>query len=337
MKIAVRATNWVGDAILSIPALEAIRRSRPGAEITILARSWVAELYRGQPFVDRLLVLDGQSDVVRKLRDDKFDCAIILPNSFASAWPIWRAGIPERIGYARDARSVLLTKAIPPPRQGEIPAHEIFYYQELLRRAGWADGAESPSEIRLKLDPSALESAAEALTRSGAPAEKKRIALAAGAAYGSAKCWPPERFAAVADALAIDFGASVILFGAPSELGISQSIAAQMRHRPIDMTGETSIGQLAAFFANCDCFLGNDSGAMHVAAAAGLPVVAIFGSTDPHGTAPVTSRRSLIREQPSCSPCFLRRCPVDHRCMTRIEAGGVISAVRGWLEKIPRV
>jgi heptosyltransferase-2 len=343
VKILVRATNWVGDAIMSLPTLQAIRARWPQAEIVIVARTWVADLYRGQGFADRLVVFDsaggifGVQRLASELRHERFDCALLLPNAFSAAWLAWCAGARERIGYARDGRSPLLTRAIPVPRASDVPAHESYYYLELLRRAGWIESLPAAEEIRLRIDPAAKDSAEARLRQAGVRDGSLRIALAPGAAYGSAKCWSPERFADVADRLIADSGADVILFGTASEHDIAELIAARMRRRPVNLAGQTPIGELPAFFAACDLFIGNDSGAMHVAAAVGIPVVAIFGPTDPEGTAPVTPRRTVVQHKVSCSPCFLRHCPVDHRCMTRIKADEVYAAARGWLERARRV
>lgn len=340
MKILVRATNWVGDAVMCIPALEAIRARWAQAEIVILACAWVGDLYRGQPFADQIISLDARGPlamekIARELRRDHFDCAVLLQNAFSASWLAWRAGIPERIGYARDGRSLLLTRAIPVPRAGEMPAHESYYYLELVRRAGWMDRLPDVAEIRLRLAPGASAAAEVRLQNAGVRGGSRRIALAPGAAYGSAKCWLPERFAAVADRLVDEFAADVILFGTPSEAGVARQIAARMRHQPISLVGQTPIGELPALFSRCQLFIGNDSGAMHVAAAVGVPVVGVFGSTDPEGTAPMTRRRTIVRHPVACSPCFLRECPIDHRCMTRIESGGVHAAALKWLEASP--
>src|SRR5579864_8936098 len=239
MKLLVRATNWVGDAVMSIPALEAIRAKWPQAEITVLARQWVADLYRGQAFADRVIALTssgrgalGMENIARELRREKFDCALLLQNAFSAAWQAWRAKIPERIGYARDGRSGLLTRAVPLPRAGDSPAHESYYYLELLRRADWLPALPKIGEIRLGISSGARDAAEEQLHKAGVRANSLRIALAPGAAYGSAKCWMPERFAVVADGLVEDFGADVILFGTASELDVSRQIASRMRHRP---------------------------------------------------------------------------------------------------------
>jgi heptosyltransferase-2 len=333
MRILIRATNWVGDAVMCIPALVAVRRRWPEAEISILARPWVASLYNGQSLADRILPLDDPGSVASALRREQFDCALLLQNAFHAAWIAWRAGIRERIGYARDGRSWLLTRAVPVPGHGEIPAHEAYYYLELLRCAGWIDGLPLLEPIRLRIAPEARELAEKKLCEAGVSDRMRRIAVAPGAAYGSAKCWAPERFAALADRLIADFGANVILFGTASERDITEQIAARMSHNPVNLAGQTNIGELPALFAACRLFVGNDSGAMHVAAAAGLPVVAVFGPTDPEGTSPVTSQLSLVHEPVSCSPCFLRRCPVDHRCMKRVTVDAVYAAARTWMER----
>jgi heptosyltransferase II len=337
MKILVRAPNWVGDAVMAIPALEVIRQSHAGAEISILARPAVAALLLGQPFADRILDYDhrgihqgwlGREKLIRQLRAERFDCAVLLQNAFEAAWLAWRAGIPERIGYARDARSVMLTKPVSVPRRGEIPAHESHYYLEMLRRAGWLESGDEMGAIRLDIPGPTRQTAEAVLRRAGARDGVWRCAIAPGASYGAAKCWPPERFASLADRLISECGADVIFFGTPGEKEIVAQICTTMKARAISLAGETSMRDLAAMFSACSIFIGNDSGAMHVAAAAGIPVIGIFGSTDPEGTAPVTQQFTLIREAVSCSPCFLRRCPVDHRCMTRISVNTVFSAAQ---------
>src|SRR5712692_9074046 len=340
MKILIRATNWVGDAVMSIPALEAIRARWPRAEIAVLGRAWVTDLYRDQGYADRLLLFDhtgrhrgwlGRRKLAAELAREHFDVALLLQNAFEAAWLAWRARIPVRIGYNRDARGFLLTRAVPVPRPGEAPAHESYYYLELLRRAGWIAHLPAVECVSLRVEAAMRDRAAETLRRAGARGNALRVAFAPGAAYGSAKCWLPERYAALADRLFADFDADVVLFGTAAERGMARSIATAMRRRPVMLVGETSIGELPALLSACDLFIGNDSGAMHVAAAVGLPVVGIFGPTDPQGTSPLTPRFRLVRRPVSCSPCFLRHCPVDHRCMTRVEVVAVYAAARSWL------
>jgi len=336
VKLLIRATNWVGDAILALPALRAVRRRFPVAEIAILALPYVADIYRGQGIADELIGYDrtgehagvrGRERLVAKLRNKKFSTALLLQNAFDAAWIAWRAGIPERIGYNRDARGLLLTKSITVPREGEIPAHEMFYYLELVKRAGWIDAVPDVPEISFLVTKEESRRAEEKLQSFGAQRGAVRIAVGAGAAYGSAKCWPPERFAAAINQLVKARTAEVILFGTPGEVAVSAAIQAGLDQAVLDLTGKTEISELPALLSRCTAFLGNDSGAMHVAAAVGLPLVAVFGPTDPHGTAPVTPRCTIVQEKPYCSPCFLRRCPTDHRCMTAIAPERVSTGV----------
>jgi heptosyltransferase-2 len=340
MKILIRATNWVGDAIMALPALRAVRRRFPDADISVLARLYVAEIYRGQGIADHLITygskrahagIRGRERLAADLRAQKFDAALLLQNAFDAAWLVWRAGIPERIGYARDGRSLLLTKAVRVPKPGEIPSHEQFYYLELLRRGGWLDELRGETNIVLKVDGQLREDADVSLLAAGARPRHMRIAIGAGASYGSAKCWLPERFAEVANRLSEQFDGDVILFGTAAEASVSAAISAALRRPPIDLTGKTAISNLPALLSQCHLFVGNDSGAMHVAAAVGLPVVAVFGPTDLNGTAPVTPRCTIVQQKPHCSPCFLRRCPIDHRCMTRITPDAVAEAASSWL------
>jgi heptosyltransferase-2 len=343
VKILVRATNWIGDAIMAIPALRAVRARFPEARIAIVARPYVADIYRGQKICDELISFDpqgvhaglsGRERLARQLRAQEFDVALLLQNAFDAAWLAWRAGIPERIGYARDGRSLLLTKRIPVPKCGEIPPHEQFYYLELLRRSGWIDSLPRESFVRLDITEDQRQRAEQSLAAAGARHNALRIAIGAGASYGSAKCWPPERFADFVNRFRQHTDADVILFGTASEQPVSDAIAAGIKGASIRLVGKTAIADLPALLSQCQLFVGNDSGAMHVAAAVGLPVVAIFGPTDPHGTAPMTPRCTIVQEKPYCSPCFLRRCPIDHRCMTNVAPEAVEAAARGWLRSV---
>jgi len=334
VKLLVRSTNWVGDAIMALPALRAVRTRFPEAEITILAKPYVAFIYKNQRVCDNMMFVDDKRDKVGEIREQKFDKALLLQNAFEAAWFAWRAGIPERIGYARDGRSLLLTKAVPVPKPGEIPAHEQFYYLELLRRASWLDSLPNETFIGLDVPEENRKRAAQFLRSNCVQPDGLRIAIGAGASYGSAKCWPPDRFAELANRLQTQSAVDIILFGTRAEEPVSSAIAAGMHRPPIDLTGKTPIDDLPALLSQCHLFVGNDSGAMHVAAAVGLPVVAIFGPTDPFGTAPVTPRCSIVQEKPYCSPCFLRRCPTDHRCMTRVTPDAVEAAARHWISSM---
>lgn len=343
MRILIRATNWIGDAIMALPALRAAREKFPDAHVAILARPHVAELYSDQDIADELIPYDprgahagirGRERLAAELRRRKFDVALLLQNAFDAAWIVWRAGIPERIGYNRDGRGLLLTKRIRVPTRGEIEAHEKFYYLELLRRAGWLRELPQAAEIKMRVSEAKGGRAAEMLRELGARPAALRIAVGAGASYGSAKCWPPERFAKTLNLFLEQKDGEVILFGTAGEAAVSAAIGEKLSRRPIDLTGKTSVAELPALLSQCHVFLGNDSGAMHVAAAVGLPIVAVFGPTDPEGTAPVTRRFAVVQQKPYCSPCFLRRCPTDHRCMNAISERMVEAAMRRQLAEV---
>jgi lipopolysaccharide heptosyltransferase II len=325
---------------MALPALRAVRARFPEAKISIVARPYVADIYRGQQICDELIAYDpksahaglrGRERLIAELRARKFDVALLLQNAFDAAWLAWRAGIPERIGYARDGRSLVLTKRIAAPKRDEIPLHEQFYYLELLRRAGWIDSLPSASFVGLHVSAEDSERAEGSLRSAGARAGVKRIAIGAGASYGSAKCWPPGRFAEFVNRFRQHSDADVILLGTAAEQTVADAITAGIAGRAISLVGATPIADLPALLSRCQLFVGNDSGAMHVAAAVGLSVVAIFGPTDPYGTAPITPRCTIVQEKPYCSPCFLRRCPIDHRCMTRVMPEAVEAAARSWL------
>jgi heptosyltransferase-2 len=322
-KILVRATNWVGDAVMSLPALRALRERFPDAEISILAKPWVADLYRREPFCDRLIPYSARGwrekwEAARKLRPLRFDCAILLQNAFEAAAIAFLAGIPERIGYARDGRSLLLTRAIPVPRKGEIPGHERFLYLELLRRAGLVETQIRNDLIRLDCAPAARAAGMERFRALGLTGVI--IGLSPGAAYGTAKRWLPERFADAANRLARELGASVAIFGSKDERELCGTVRGAVAAPSRNFAGETTLAEFIELAAACRVYLTNDSGAMHIASALGVPTVAVFGATDDVGTGPTGPLSRVVRESVECSPCLKRECPIDHRCMTRVEA-----------------
>jgi heptosyltransferase-2 len=327
-KILVRATNWVGDAVMSLPALAAIRSRFPNAEIVALARPWVADIYEGESSINRVIrytAARGLGDwgakwrLARELGAERFDCAILLQNAFEAALLARLAGIPTRIGYDRDGRGWLLTAAVPVPKPGEIPRHERFYYLELLRRAGLID-ALPPSEA-IRLDGASQAAARGAMRFEQLGVTQPVIGVSPGAAYGGAKRWMAGGFADASVRVAGEQGASVALFGSDSERALCDEIAASIRGRGIAATnvaGQTSLREFIDMAAACRLFLTNDSGSMHIASAAGVPTVAIFGATDEIATGPTGPLARVVREQVECSPCLLRECPIDHRCMTRV-------------------
>jgi len=325
-RILVRATNWLGDAVMSLPALRALRERFPEAEIAILAKPWVADLYHREPFCDRMIPYTSTTagekwSAGRALAREKFDCAILLQNAFEAAAIAYLAGIPERIGYARDGRSWLLTRAIAVPRKGEIPRHERFYYLELLHRAGLLDTLPENDRIRLE-GASAARAAGLArfheLGMTGAV-----VGMSPGAAYGTAKRWLPERFAEAATSVAGELGASVAIFGSKDERELCHAIAAAISVPVHNFAGETTLAEYIDLAAACRVYLTNDSGGMHVASALGVPTVAIFGATDDISTGPTGPLARVVREPVECSPCLKRECPIDHRCMTRVSADRV--------------
>lgn len=326
---------------MAMPALRAVRRRFPEAEIAILARPYVADVYRDQGICNQLIAYDSQANhsgilgrerLAAELHTMRFDVALLLQNAFEAAWLAWRAKVPERIGYTREGRGFLLTHPVAVPKSHEIPPHEKFYYLELLRRAGWIDSLVDEPFITLYVSEQSRRRATEFLVASGARQDSLRIAIGAGASYGSAKCWPPSRFAELANRLQAQTDVDVILFGTASEAAVTRAIRSELHTPPIDLTEKTAIADLPALLSQCHLFIGNDSGAMHVAAAVGLPIIAVFGPTDPHGTAPVTPRATIVQQQPYCSPCFLRQCPTDHRCMRNITPDMVEAATKPWLQ-----
>ena len=305
---------------MSLPAIRAVREAFPGAHLTVLARAAVADLYAREGAIDAvMLYAGGRRQTAAELRRECFDCAILLPNSFDAALAAWMAHIPRRIGYRRDGRGWLLTEAIPPPEPGEIPRHERFYYLELLRRAGIVHEYPACDDIHLDGRDAARSAGRDALRDAGLAASV--VGVSPGAAYGDAKRWLPERFAETAVLVARAHAASVALFGAATERELCESVAGAIRADGIavrNFAGQTTLRQFIDLAAACRLFLTNDSGAMHIASALGVPTVTVFGATDDTTTGPTGVWARVVREQVECSPCLLRACPIDHRCMTRI-------------------
>lgn len=326
-RLVVRAPNWIGDALLSLPALRDLRRNFPGARIEVLARGWVAPLYEAVAEVDAVRASRGVRADADGLRG-RFDAALLLPNSIAAALPPFLARVPQRWGYATAGRGALLTRA------GRVPAgvrgrSQVYYYRAMLAAVGLHVSAAPDASLRL---PDAWREAGRALL---APAGDAAgwIGLSPGAFFGGAKRWLPERFAAVADRAARRLGARVALVGGRDERPLAEAVAARMQARAHVLTGETTLPSLAGVLAHLRLLLTNDSGPMHLAAALGVPVVAVFGPTDWRETAPVGARHRLVRAETACAPCKLRECPIDHRCMRRVTVDDVAAAVEGaWRE-----
>lgn len=319
----MRATNWVGDAVMSLPALRALQQRYPNAEIAILAKPWVADLYRREPVARRVIpytakTLGEKWSAGRALAREGFDCAVLLQNAFEAAAVAFAAGIPERIGYARDGRGFLLTRAVAVPRPGEIPRHERFYYLEMLRRAGIVDQMPACDRIRLEGSDEARASGLQRFKELGLG--DTVIGVSPGAAFGTAKRWMPESFADAAVTVARSLGASVALFGSASERELCASIEAAIASGvPVrNLAGQTTLAEFMDMAAACRVFLTNDSGGMHIASALGVPTVAVFGSTDETTTGPTGDLARVVRENVECAPCLKRECPIDHRCMTRV-------------------
>jgi heptosyltransferase-2 len=342
-RILVRATNWVGDAVMSLPALQSLRRIFPSAYIAVLARPWVADLYAREPFADQVIPylpakgwreLGGKWSLAQQLRAERFDCALLLQNAFEAAAIAVAAGIPERIGYNRDRRGRLLTCSVPVPKPGEIPQHERYYYLELLRRAGWLEDYPLNDGIRLT---GSDESGEAGRKRFGELGMKRTvIGVSPGAAFGTAKRWLPERVAESAAALAALLDADIALFGSKDERTLCTGIADLIVERgqsAHNFAGRTTLRQYIDLAAACRIYLTNDSGGMHIASALGVPTVAVFGATNHLTTGPTGMLSRVVREPVDCSPCLLRECPIDHRCMTRVHSDAVVATALELLQR----
>lgn len=337
----------MGDAVMSVPAMRELRRIFPEAHISLLVRPWVRDVYSAVEFVDRILDFDKEGEhrgwagcarLIRGLKRMKFDLALLLQNAFEAAFLAWAARIPVRIGYARDARSLMLThpcRIDPQVRK----VHQVYYYLGLLSAAGLRESRPGVAQaqqvdIRIGVRPSDTEQARTLLASSGIRDGELLVGLNPGAHFGSAKRWLPDRYARVGDALAGGYGTRVLLFGSAGERPFAEAIAGQMKHPALVLAGRTTLGELMALIQRCRLFITNDSGPMHLAAALDVPQIAIFGSTSEVATGPWSDRAEVIKEPVECSPCFLRECPIDLRCMTGITAERVVSAAERRLDEL---
>jgi heptosyltransferase-2 len=323
-----------------------IRRLFPAAHISLLVRPWVRDIYAAVDFADEVLEYDkigthrgfsGFRHLVSDLKSRRFDLAILLQNAFEAALIAWAAGIPKRVGYARDRRSLLLTNAVAID-PGVRSIHQAYYYLGILSGAGLLEKQSRPDTNHL---PSAHISvrdadraaAREMLRSNGVRENEILIGINPGAFYGEAKRWFADRYAAVGDALADEYGARILLFGAQSDLPVVQEVSANMAHPKIILAGSTTLGQLMALIKECGILITNDSGPMHLAAALDVPQVAIFGSTSEIATGPLNSRARVIKHPVDCNPCFLRKCPTDFCCMKEISIAEVLEAARQLLKE----
>ncbi len=338
-KILVRATNWVGDAVMTLPALRELRRALPSAHITLLARPWVSAVFEQEGVADRVLHYapngrGGWRRMALALRSERFDAAVLFQNAFEAALIARWARIPIRCGYARDGRSWLLTHPAPVPRAGEIPRHECYYYLELLRRLGLLRDLPRVEQITLAWPPSREAGRERLAVLCGGSRHDLVVGISPGAAFGAAKRWLPSRFAAVGRVFAAQ-GAAVVLFGAASERALAEAVMAEIGAGAVSTAGRTTLSEFLELVVGCDLFLTNDSGTMHLASAAGVPVLAIFGATDEIATAPLGPRVRIINKPVPCSPCKLRDCPIDHRCMRAVETQDVLTAAAEMLRLAP--
>jgi heptosyltransferase-2 len=331
-KILMCAPNWVGDAVLAIPAMKAVRQKFPEAEITLLVRPWVAGVFTSAPFIDKVWSeprpagLGDWIRIARNIREKLFDMALLFPNSFESAAMIFLGRVPQRIGYATDGRSWMLTQRLKPSVEKR---HQIHYYLDLAKAVSAA--VDHPS-VEIAANAEEKSQARKLLESTGLAPDRHFLVLNPGAAYGSAKRWGEDRFAEAGDALASELGLDVAIIGSEKERSSAERIHGLMRSRVAVLNGKTSLETLIGVISESSLVLTNDSGPMHIAAALGVPTVAVFGPTDDVATGPYGRRTRIVREPVDCSPCMLRDCPIDHRCMTRVSAEAVANAARGLLK-----
>ncbi len=330
--IIIRMPNWLGDLVMATPILSDVRRRWPESKITVMCQSNVAALLKEDSDIDEVFSFSRPSGWLRRqeerrliefLRRGKYDLGILLTNSFSSAWRFWRGNVRNRVGYSENLRSLFLNKALPWPREKERQ-HLVVTYKELLPPLGIALSDTPP---RLHVTAQELQNARQILKKHGTPENGIIIGINPGAAYGSAKCWLPERFQEVTHRLLANPLITVVYFGDSTGTPLVNQICSGMPLRVINLAGATSLRELIALIKTCDILLTNDSGPMHIASAVGTKLLALFGSTNDVSTGPYSGGK-VIHKHVDCSPCYLRKCPIDFRCMTRIEVDEVYNELQ---------
>jgi lipopolysaccharide heptosyltransferase II len=325
-RILIRSSNWLGDAVMSVPAVRAIKNGRPDAHVTIAAPAKIAPVWKLVPEVDAILPLASNSllAAVRSIRErPRFDVAILFPNSLRAALEALLSGVRRRVGYRGHSRSWLLNQVIPeqpPPRRLE---HQSARYLRIAQICGAGNGQQptANTQIAASNQPSAMND------------QPLKIGLCPGAEYGPAKRWLSERFAGAAVRVAAQAPVQWVLFGTPKDAEIGEQIAAGLGDSCVNRIGQTTLDQLILALRECRLLLTNDTGTMHLASLLGVPVVAIFGSTEPGLTGPLGDHHVVLRHHVECSPCFLRKCPIDFRCMKAVAVPEVVDAVLSILRR----
>jgi heptosyltransferase-2 len=334
MNIVVRGTNWIGDAVMTVPALKSLRAALPDARITLFTRACAEGVFRDAGFIDRIITYtptgSRRRDLGiqrRALSAESFDAALIFPNSFESALAAALARIGRRFGYAKEGRGFLLTDAFPVP-DWKKERHEVHYYVELAKNAAERLGGRAPDVVPdtgISIAEERKQLATEMLCARGIDTTRKIAALGVGSANSTAKRWPAGHYAGLADLLTERLGAEVIILGAPEEAGVAGEVASLARRRTIVLSGQTDLAEAVAVLSVSDLLVSNDMGLAHLGPAVGVPTLVIFGPTDDRTTGPLGSE--IIRKPFDCAPCLLRNCPIDHRCMTTMTPEEVYARV----------
>lgn len=332
-RVLIRSVNWIGDAVMTLPAIGVIREFFPQAEISVLANPLVSQVFKHHDWVDKVITFDrnglhkgffGRIRLAAEIRQHAFDLVIIMPNSLDGAIVPWLAGIPVRLGKKSDGRSLLLTHGFPVSLQPEA-VHQSQNYLAMLRYFGITG---SEKEQRLQTTVEEDRKIASRLAEAGISDTDFVVGINPGATYGAAKRWYPDRFAAVASRLSADIGARVVITGGPGETAIAADIEQDLAGNSLNLAGKTSVRELMALLKRCNLLITNDSGPMHLAAAFGVPLVAIFGSTDHTTTFPLSDKAVVVREPVDCAPCMKRECPTDHICMLAVTSEKVVEAAK---------
>lgn len=335
MNIIVRMPNWIGDLVMATPVLEDLKKAFPSASITAMCKRPICSLLEKDPAIDELFCFskpisaferrNERRNIYEKIREGKYDIGILLTNSFSSAWWFWQGDVKRIVGYSNSFRNFFLDDALKRPQK----MHQVDVYKGLLKPLGMEKSKTAP---RLFVTQKEVEESKKLLYQRGYVEGKKLIGINIGASYGSAKCWPVERFYDLAQKLLKKEDVYLVFFGDVASMDLVKKISASLPKRAMNIAGVTNLRELACLIKDCDLLITNDSGPMHIADAFQTPLIALFGSTDEELTGPYGQARNVIHKHVSCSPCFKRVCPIDFRCMKEISVDEVLEKAKNWLD-----
>ena len=334
-KIVIRGVNWIGDAIMTTPAITQLAENFPDAKITIVVKEWTRDVFIGNSFINDIVVCNPKNffeyiRVIRKLRKERFDIGVAFPNSFSSALFLFLLGAKYRVGYKTDCRGMFLNIKTPRTREWEFDKLRIDYFLNIVNLIGKKSAGR---ELVLNVSREAQTFAENFLKENEIDKKDTIIGFNPGAAYGEAKCWPVKKYAELGNRLISAYNAKLVLFGSLHDQGLVNILAKELRNKCAIAAGKTTLQDSIGLVNKCKLFVTGDTGPLYIASALMIPTLAIFGPTNPATVAIPSEKLVVAYKKVSCSPCFLRECPKDHRCMEEVSVEEVFAEISRMIEK----